>query len=444
MRLRVRHTLERWSASPGFYPALFGVTGLALALLVGWLEFPSIDHWLGGGPWGDLLNAETGRAVFPTLAASCITVAGVVFSITVVGLLQVSAQYGPRLLGSFMRATGTRVVLGIFLGTFVYLLGVMGRIGTAALDGPQPRLAVLLGLVAAVASFGSLVFFFHHVTRFIQVSRLLDKVAGDMRRTLEREFPDARERAPTTDDPSAALPDDFAATRRTLHAKKSGYVQVFDEADALSKATSADLVLRVRVRPGDFVLQGDPLLEAAPAARVDTETRAALRRTIGIGDERTRIQDPEFAVDQMSDMAVRALSPGINDPGTAVRCIDRLTEALAHLATRCPPPPVVRSEDERVRLVARRHDQAGIVKAAFARIRQNAGDQLSVLLRLLEAIERLARRELPESMRARLVEEARAVLALAEKASPYREDRADLDARRDALAEALGTELTSD
>jgi uncharacterized membrane protein len=364
----------------------------------------------------------------------------VIFSITVVGLLQVSAQYGPRLLGSFMRATGTKVVLGVFLGTFVYLLAVMGRIGMAGIDDPQPRVAVLIGLVLAVTSFASLIFFFHHVTRFIQVPRLLDQVTHDMTATLARVFPEGDE-VQDPEDVEGVLPEDFEATATIVRAERSGYVQLFDEAEAVSVADQHGLTLRVRVRPGDFVLESEALLDVAPDDALEVGVRQALARAFQIGRERTRTQDPEFAVDQVSDMALRALSPGINDPGTAVRCIDRLAIGLRHLAVHQAPSPVVRAEDGRVLLVARRHDPGSIVKAAFAGIRQHAGDHLAVLFRLLETIERLAALELPSRMRYRLIDEANGIVALADSAVGTSQDRKDLEARCRTLSAVLDTQL---
>ncbi len=422
--------------TPAFYPTLFGLSGLLLAGVVAWEGWSGVDRFLARGFWRDVSSAEAGQAIFPTVAAACITVAGVVFSITVVGLSQVSAQFGPRLLGSFMRATGTQVVLGVLLGTFVYLLAVIGRLGVTDDEITGPRLAVLLGLVLAIASFSSLIFFFHHLTRFLQVPRLLDQVTVDMLTTLDRVFPAQGTRPPCGEEERVGV-GGTEGTAYPVLCPETGYVQLVDEKAALALAEMHDCVISVRVRPGDFVHEGDEMLHVGAAREPDGAFLAELRHLLRIGRERTRTQDPEFAFDQVSDMALRALSPSVNDPGTAVRCVDRLSVGLLRLASRRAPPLAVCADDGRPVLELRRHDHAGLVKAAYAPLRQSAAGHLAVLVRLLEATEVLARVAMPDAMRERLAAEAGAVLSLADEAAQSPTDAEDVNERRKRVTAAF-------
>ncbi len=396
--------LQRWArvrTSYWFVPGLLvaAASALAAALIAG--DAAVQTRGIAGLDRIDLTGPEGARALLSTIAGSAITVAALVFSITMVVLSTASAQFGPRLLRNFMRHNATQVVMGTFVGTFVYCLITLAAVRADADRLFVPQSAVAGGLVLGVLAFALLFYFIDHVSRFVQAGHVIDDVARSLERALRRSFPERADaparRTPDdeeSDDDRAMQNDEQAA--RTIVAARSGYVEAISTPDLVALAEAGDFVIRVVCRPGHFVIAGRPLAFAVPAGRVDEELAARIARSILTGPERTSTQDPEFAVHQLVEVALRALSPGINDPYTAMNCIDRLAAALSVLAGRALPSRYVRDAGGRVRLVTDPFTYGGIVEAAFNQIRQAASGNLAVSLRLLEAVEVVARGDLPE------------------------------------------------
>ena len=321
-----------------------------------------------------------------TIAGSMITVAGVTFSITIVALTLASQQFGPRLLRSFLRDLGNQIVLGTFVSTFVYCLLVLRTVrGT---DDTQfvPHLAVTLGVVLAMLSLGVLIFFIHHVSTSIQASQIIARVAADLEASVTRLFPDRlgegrREPPPAT----TQSPADFEDRGRAVLSSTSGYVQAIDGERLLSVASEFELVLRVEAGPGQFVRTGTPLARVRSESD-DAQVSDRIRAAFIIGSARTPTQDPLFFVEQLVEMAVRALSPGINDPGTALLCIDRLGAALCQMAGRETPSRYRIDDDGALRVIAAPLTFSRFADTCFVEIRRYGRSSPSVTLRLLDVI----------------------------------------------------------
>jgi uncharacterized membrane protein len=337
-----------------------------------------------GGP-------EGARAVLSTIAGSMITVAGVTFSITIVALTLASQQFGPRLLRSFLRDLGNQIVLGTFVSTFLYCLLVLRTVRGNDEAQFVPHVAVTFGVALAMLSLGVLIFFIHHVSTSIQASQIIANVAEDLEGAVVRLFPETlgHERALVTAG-ATALPDDFDGNAKAVSANSSGYVQAVDGHALLTMATKRDVVLRIDAEPGRFVRNGAALVTVWPSATVDDALCEAARAAFIVGAARTPTQDVEFFVDQLVELAVRALSPGINDPGTARMCLDRLGQTLCQMATREMPASCRYDDDGRLRVVARPVAFASMATTAFDEIRRYGRSSVSVTAHLLGVIRDVA------------------------------------------------------
>lgn len=422
---------------PGALAAIAAALAVALIatdVVIQGRELSGLGRFATVGP-------EGARTLLSTIASAAITVAALVFSITMVVLNMASAQFGPRLLPNFMRQKATQLVMGVFVGTFLYCLLTLAAVTSEAGRTFVPQFAVAGGLVLGVLAFMLLIYLFHHISVFVQAARIIDDVASGLEHALRSSFPERVEGAARTPDDEAREDDadspDDEEKGRPVAALRSGYVEAIDAADLVELATERGIVIELVCRPGHFVYQGHPLARAAPATKVDETLAADIARAIVTGPERTSAQDPEFAVHQLVEVAVRALSPGVNDPYTALNCIDRLAAALCLLAGRDLPSRYVRDANGRVRLVTVPYTYGGVVDAAFNQIRQAAQGHLAVLLRLLEAIAEIASGDIPEPFREALHAQAEAIRESASGRFSARADRAAFDERVRAAFGAL-------
>jgi uncharacterized membrane protein len=392
---------------------------------VGWV-------WAGG--------PEGARGLLSTVAGSMITVAGVVFSITIVALSLASSQYGPRLLRNFVRDKGNQIVLGSFIATFVYCLLVLRTVRGG--DGAHfvPAIAITLGMVLTLASLGVLIYFIHHVSISIQAATIIGLVSHELNEVIERLFPEkiAEKTPETTELPQDVhLPAAIAREARQAIAAGTGYLQAIDYDALMDIATEGELLLQVKHRPGHFVIRGSTLVMVWPGACMDERLSAKMNVAFILGKERTLIQDIEFAVDQLVEVAVRALSPGTNDPFTAMRCIDRLAEALCQLAERRFPPPYQYDDHGKLRVIAYPIAFADVTDVAFNQIRQYGRTSVAVTIRLLEVIAHIATRVQRQDDRAALLRHAIMVERGSQDGLSEEWDRRDVQERYQAALRAL-------
>jgi uncharacterized membrane protein len=322
-----------------------------------------------------------------------ITVAGVVFSITIVALTLASQQFGPRLLRNFMRDTGNQVVLGVFIATFIFCLLVLRTIRGTEETNFVPNLSVTAGVLLALASLGVLIYFIHHAAARIQAPNLIAAVGADLHGAIRRLFPEMLGEGPAPDDrlpAQAELPADFDREARPVLARDSGYVQAVDGGGLLRMAAEEDLVVRLGVRPGDYLVAGALLGHAWPAERITDRVRARLSGSVILGVEPTLEQDVRFAFDQLVEVAVRALSTGINDPFTAMNCLDVLSAELCELAGRAAPSPLRYDDGGVLRVIAAPVTFVEILETSFHRLRTYAAGAPAVTLRLIEVADRLS------------------------------------------------------
>jgi uncharacterized membrane protein len=406
------------------------LAGAALAVDASIAEADLPDWVFAGG-------ADGARALLSTVAGSMVTVAGVGFSITIVALVLASTQFGPRLLSLFMRDVTSQATLGMFAATFTFCVLLLRTIRGPDEGGTEfvPHLSITVSIVLTLLSVAALVWFFHHVSVSIQAPRLVASVARDLDRAIDHLYPGNLGRGGPEPDP-ADIPD--PASDALVAAASSGYVQVVDDAALLGLAVRHDLCVLLTVRPGLFVVKGNPVLVARPRERIDDALAGQLRSTLIVGAVRTAEDDLEFSVRQLVEVALRALSPAINDPFTAMAAIDWLGAALARLATQDFPSRYRYDDAGRLRVVAAVPTFGGVVHTIFSRIRHYGGNSPVVLNRLLEAVVAFGPHVRSESDRALVRDETEAVLRMGRSLLTSEADLAELEQRYRAAATALG------
>ncbi len=405
---------SRWDAARSSYWFIPSAMALGAALSAfGMLEVDRAakPDWVLGLPWISEAGGDGVRATLSVVAGSMITVTGVVFSITIVALTLASSQFGPRLLRNFMRDQGNQLVLGTFLATFLFSLLVLRAVSGAGKDAFVPHLSTTVAVVLGITSLFVLIYFIHHAASSIQASSIVAAVAREIDRALDSLFPEGIGHDPPSGQHVA--PEDVASLdeRRTfVRAEASGYLRVLDGEALLALARREDRVIGVECRPGEFVAEGSILAWVVPS-ELSEQATCQLRECFVLGDQRTQVQDLGFLTGQLVEMAVRALSPGVNDPGTAIACVHRLGNALAKLAARPLPGPIRLDADGVVRLVTNPRSFAELARDVIGPVRRYGAGDADVALALLQVLAGAAER----------ARDAKRLAALAELADEVRE-----------------------
>jgi uncharacterized membrane protein len=343
-------------------------------------------------------SPESARALLTTIASSMITVTSIAFSITVVALTLASSQFGPRLIRNFMMDKGTQSVLGVFVSTYIYCLLIIQATKSYGEKVFVPGISVYIAVLLAFVSVGMLIFFIHHVARSIQADNVINNVYHQLRDSIDRLFPDIEEGTQTPDLRTQQYQQNYRS-RFEIMAKESAYVQALDLDLLVSLGQKYDMVVEVKYKPGDFVVKNATLLVILCHSSEQPPVKEKLPQILVQGSQRTPVQDPEFAIHQLVEIAVRALSPGINDPYSAITCVDKLSAILCELCAR-PFPDSSRFDDSgALRVTINSINFSGLGEAAFNQIRQYSKDSVAVTIRLLESLDNIAKASINDEQR---------------------------------------------
>jgi len=433
------------AAASGFWlvPGGLMLLGLALAVLL-----PEVDRRVSGiTPRGLQTTAVTARATLTSLCGAMVTVTGLVASTTMVALSITAGQLGPRLLRSFLRQMVTQVTLGFCLGTSIFCLILLRRVGSLDGEAFVPHLSLLVATAAAVGSLAMIVYFIHRVAYSMQAQNVASDVADDLDNAVDRLFPATVGDVPTAepdedeepiDDQWREMWDRFdSEPPDAVPADQDGYLQAIDGHALLRLAQRRDVVLRLRARPGDYVRRDEIVCEALPAGRFAEGDHRRVRRSLYTGASRTPQQDVACAIHELVEIALRALSPGVNDPFTAITCIDRLSSALRRVVQRDLPSGLRVDEQGEPRLIVQPRTHASIIATGFDQLRQNARGNVAVVARLLEALEAIAARASTRSARIALARQADLLVESARDGGLTGPDLADIEERYQRLRDTV-------
>lgn len=370
---------EKLKASYWFLPAIMALAAVFLSFIM-----PAFDKYYGAEwfkeiGWFYINRPDGARSVLSVIAGSMITVASVTFSMTITAVAFATGQIGPRLINNFMRDKTNQLTLGTFIATFLYALLVLRTIISAseaqdsqdAIEAFVPHISLMLAILLMLASVSVLIMYIHHIPESINISNIIARVGRALIHDIDQRFPDELDKK--MDGRSTAI-DPFVAENIhkdgiAVKAHKSGYIQVLDENNLKQIAIENDLRIRLEYRPGNFTVKGDTLLYVAPKNRVNEDLVNKILSCFAVGQERTQTQDLLFLSDELVEIIGRALSPGINDPFTAISAMDWFHNALAVLSTREIPGPYYYDDENKIRIVARTIDFEQFSNSVFSKIR---------------------------------------------------------------------------
>ncbi|WP_417749242.1 DUF2254 domain-containing protein [Rosistilla oblonga] len=393
-----------------FVPSLLVVGSILLSFATTALDESLGSDWIDDIDWLSTNQPEGARAVLSTVAGSMITVAGVTFSMTILSISHTTSQIGPRLLNNFMADKANQFTLGVFISTFIYCLMVLRTVRSAESAPPGsdavgdlagafvPQIAVVIGVLMAIASVGVLIFFIHHIPETIHVSNIIANVGKGINRHIDGQFP-ARVGEPRNEEidreQKLEMPDCFDSTAVQIDATTSGYLEYIDGNGLMQIACQHDLVMKIDRSPGDFVTPASLLMLVAPRERIDDDIRKELAAMFVFGVQRTTTQDLRFQINQLVEVAMRALSPGVNDPFTAISCMDWLQSALENLSARELPDSHRFDESQNLRLVATPVTFAGFASLVFDQLRPYVAADRNAALRMMTMLGDLAGQPMP-------------------------------------------------
>lgn len=406
MHTRILAWWDRIHGSYWFIPAAMAAGAWVLAGLLLLLEPEEAPAFLRRIPWFYANQPEGARAVLSTIAGSMITVAGVTFTITIAAVSYTAGQFGPRILTNFMRDRGNQVTLGTFIATFLYCLLLLRTVrapdeapaeappGEAldVLGGFVPHLGLAGALVLAVLSVAVLIYFVHHVPESIHISNVVAVIGKELNGRVGELFPGRLGDALGED--AGEDREGFLASLEgdavEVVARREGYIQRLDEDRLLRLAEDGDLRIRLRYRPGDFVARGRVLLVAGPEERMTDEMIDRLYSVFVFGRSRNQVQDVLFLAEELAEIAARALSPGVNDPFTAITCMDWLGAALTGCAPDDPPSALRAGPGGAPRILAEPERFEHLVDITLRQTRQYVAADRNATLHVLMVVAEVA------------------------------------------------------
>ena len=398
-------------------------------------------------------SASAGRDVLIAIAAAIITTVGVVFSITILALTLASQQFGPRMMRNFVRDFGNQFTLGTFVASFVYSVLALGSISSYPHPDFVPRLCIAVAELLLLLDLAVLIYFINHIAGSIQLPAVIAGIAHDLDVAIDKEFPeqdDTRDQAAVISARDLRVrlqqPDELldALERRggVVLAAKSGYLQFVGYSQLTKIARLLDATIRLDYRPGHFIVAGQPIAKVFPQGAAK-QVEDALAKSHVTGPHRTLMQDPVFAIDQIVEIAIRALSPAVNDTFTALTCLDWLSEGLCRLSQRELTHDIYRDEEGRIRLIGAGWSYERIISRALDKIRQAAVGMPAVAIRMLDTISVVANATTSQLQREVLVNQVQMIMRSADASVREINDLEDIKARFDRTIARLTPELDS-
>ena len=363
-----------------------------------------------------------------------IGVAGTVFLVTLVALTLASSQFGPRLIKNFMYVRLNQIVLGSYIATYLYCLLVLNAIKDGNGYTFIPSLSILIAILATIANIILLITFIHQIATSIQADKVISDISDLIYKQVETLFPEKigdelKEEQDFDEDTTISI----YKKNMTINSPKSGYLQYVDSEVLLGILATNDSLFKLKHRPGSFIVKGGEIGVLYSNKDWEEKSIRELLNQFVFGKTKTSQQDLEFSIHQMVEIASRALSPGVNDPYTALTCIDNLTATMCYLAEAKFPSKYRVDEEEKLRIVADVLDFEGVLDAAFNQIRQFSGGSTAVVIRLVEALITILNFTKRENHRKAIMYHAEMVLRLGKETIKEKNDLNDLEKRANLI-----------
>ncbi len=416
MRTHLQQLVYRIQGSYWFIPSLMVLAAIVLSQVSIWIDHEMGNRWLKNFWFASMNQPDGARALLSTVAGSMITVAGVTFSLTILAVSHATSHFGPRLLDNFMRDRGNQVTLGIFVATFLYCLLVLrvvrggGSSGDSGFDLKVfvPQLSLLIAQLLTIACIAELIYFIHHVPESIHISTVLKNLASDMDKKLDELYPEM------VGDP---VEEDIYENKQEfefvnpVHSAISGYLQGIDDKDLLGFANSHGAVIRLLRRPGDFIREDEKIAEVTEVEDWSDKHIAAIRYGFTIGFSRTPTQDALFILNKFVEVATRALSPGVNDPFTAMQCIDWLSVGLVKLSQRKIPKEHRVNSNGVVRIVVSKVSLADFVGSMLGQLVPYAKQDENVRSYFVDSMKRVLKISNSDELNQLIIEQIKRIEA---------------------------------
>jgi uncharacterized membrane protein len=421
----------------------FLIRPLAIALSLGSVgavlssleeSVPEIGAWIPTTLFPSHRDPGVAQLILSNIATAIMTVVSIVFAILLMTLTLASTQFSPRILISFVRDRTTQWTLGVFLGTFSYCMAAL----PAARTLPHPFVPVVTvtgAMVLAVICVSWLIYFINHISISISVNHIVDRIARETELVIDEFMPHSRGPFPLSERSEMFATQHAAAILN----RKSGYIRYVDLDRLIALATAYGICVRLERRVGQFVPEGVPLARVSKPERLAADRTLHLLAALDIGPTRTMQQDIEFGIIQIVDIALRAMSPAINDPSTAITCVDQLSRIMIKWISRVPPPSHYYAPPHVLRLVVPWMTFDDLLDTAFEQIRHYAAADVAVSLRLMRAFSDIASATQLAGLRAKLLERARRVAGGCAGQLPE-DELAQLQQRLAAFPRSIGVE----
>ena len=396
-RVTVRYAWDRLKVSFWFAPLVMSLGAVLLARVMYWVDSYIPNDVLAYNRFIMAGNPADMRAMLIGMATTVLATAGVVFTLLTLPLGTVAAQYGSRLLRVFLGDRITQLVLGMFVSTFVYCIVAATSIPPEAVQPEGPQISATVGLFLGLATFASLVLLVQHISTMLQAPNIAAAAGAELLDVIRAEVPE-KVASGVRNRPGRLGSSRQKADGYPVRVSQPGYIQFIDPAYMLTLAHEKNLLIRLLRGPGHFVRHEAVVALVWPAAQIDQRLDRQLRRAFQVGNVRTPTQDIAYAFNQLVEMGVRAMSPAINDPFTAMTCLDYIGDGLALFIRQGEKPSHYYDRDGRLRLVLEpvRFDQ--LLNGAFDMLRHCSCDNASVLLQMLKVIDTICQEtKSPES-----------------------------------------------
>lgn len=384
---KIRFFFNKLLATFWFVPLLIISFSIFLAIGLVSLDQGNSLSYDGIGRFFFVNSADSARSILATLSGAMIGVAGTVFSVTLVVLTLASSQFGPRLITNFMYVRLNQVVLGSYISTYLYCLLVLNAIKETNGETFTPALSILVAIIAALVNIILLIVFIHQMAISIQADKVIADISAIINRQIKTLFPTKMGNEPKDEN---ALPAKEIKSKYNhkvpIKSPKSGYLQYIDNTSLLEAVCSCESLIELHFRPGNYVVEDIEIGTLYTNSSMDEEQLKHISDQFVIGQMKNAQQDLEFSIHQMVEIAARALSPGINDPYTAMACIDNLTSTLCQLAQVNFPSRYRIDDENNLRIIVNISDFEGFLDASFNQIRQFSAGIPAVIIRLMDAL----------------------------------------------------------